>query len=131
MGHLARIRALDLSYDEITEEAVQAVAWRPPPGWIKPHWFPDEPHPASLPMTKDRLDWCLAILGWSLTELAFRLHTHDASVRQWQKGRRDISRTVAYWLEDKAAEALEGRNMPYGWRDKPMQKQDAVFEDWR
>ena len=81
----------------------------------------DEPCSPCLPMPKARLEWCLAVLGWSLGELTFRLNTNDTSVRQWQKGKRFIPHTVAYWLEDNAARALEERPLPYGWREKPAQ----------
>ena len=96
-----------------------AVAWRAPPGWIAPEWLAEEPEPASLPMTKDRMEWCLHALGWSLMELARRVHTHELSIRQMARGRRDIPDVLAVWLEQRAAHSLADPPLPDGWRSKP------------
>ena len=104
---------------EITLETLLNTAWKAPQGWERPHWFVDEPCPPSLPMHKDRLEWCITMLGWSLAELAYRVHTNESSVRQWQKGRRPIPDPLNVFLEEAVARLLGGRLMPQGWRAKP------------
>ena len=92
---------------------------RPPVGWVKPDWLNDEPEPASLPMTNGRMRWVLHVLGWSLEELSRRVHTHDSSIRQMARDKRDIPDTLALWLEESAALMLSGPALPVGWRPKP------------
>lgn len=99
---------------------IETIAWSPPPGWLAPDWLAPEPEPASLPMQKDRFRWCLHAIGWSLEELARRIHTHESSIRQMGRGRRDIPDTLAMWLELQAARTLSGPLVPDGWRAKPV-----------
>ena len=90
--------------------------WRAPEGWIAPDWLEPEPGPAGLPMTKERFQWCMHALGWSLQELARRVHTNEASIRQMARGRRDIPDALARWLEMRAAHSLADPALPDGWR---------------
>lgn len=96
-------------------------AWKAPPGWIAPHWFEPEPHPPALPMTALRLTWCLDMLGWSVGELARRLHANDGGVRKMARGSAPIPNQVAVFMEVAVAHALSGPLMPPNWRPKNWQ----------
>jgi hypothetical protein len=98
---------------------IAAVAWKRPSGWDWPDWLPVERVPASLPMHKDRLHWCMKAIGWSLEELARRIHTHESSVRQMGRGRREIPDDLAYWIEVKTNQILSSPMLPDNWRAKP------------
>ncbi len=99
-------------------DRAMATAWHAPAGWPWPTWLEPEPEPAGLPMSKDRMRWCLHALGWSLEELARRVHTHESSIRQMARGRRSIPDPLALWLEAKVALLLGSPLEPDGWRPK-------------
>jgi len=112
-------------FDDRPIADLEAVLWRPPPGWEAPEWLPEEP-PASLPMDYRRFQWCVRAIGWSLNEVGRRIHTDEGSVRQMGRGRRLIPDTLAIWLEMLAARTLNGPLEPDGWRPKPMIGHDGV-----
>ncbi len=57
--------------------------------------------PAPLPavMSSHRLLVCLAILGWSVRELARRLACHQTTVMRWTGATSPVPDEVAAWLE--------------------------------
>ncbi len=95
------------------------VAWVPPDDWPWPDWLDEPPEPPALPMTKDRMCWCLHAIGWSAHELARRVHSHEASIRQMARGTRAIPDALAFWLEAKANMMLKSSIVPRDWRPKP------------
>lgn len=113
-------RSLDRVESMPKSNDVTAVAWRPLADFAWPDWLPLESEPASLPMTGTRMRWCLLAIGWSQEELARRIHTHESSVRQMVRGRRDIPDTLAIWLERQVSRMLCGPMKPDGWRAKPI-----------
>jgi hypothetical protein len=58
--------------------------------------------PAGI-MLRYRLSVCLAILGWSVSELARRIKEHRNTIQRWLDGKAAIDPTVAAWLEKLAA----------------------------
>jgi transcriptional regulator with XRE-family HTH domain len=67
-------------------------------------------------MTPDRLDECRRILGWTNAELARRLDVREGSIRAWLSGRREIPPNLAHWIEERTRRALEGPQIPDGWK---------------
>jgi len=55
------------------------------------------PQPAA--MSSYRLLVCLAMLGWSVRELARRLACHQTAVMRWTGGTSAVPDEVAAWLE--------------------------------
>jgi hypothetical protein len=103
---------------------IHRAAWKAPAGWKTPHWLEAEPHPACLPMSKDRMHWCLHAIGWSLQELAWRVHTHESSIRQMGRGKRPIPDVLAIWLEHLTTAMLALPAVPDGWREDTRGRPD-------
>jgi hypothetical protein len=83
------------------------VAWKRPDGWIWPAWLQFERVPASLPMSKERLVWCLDAIGWTLEQLANRVHIQEGTVRQMGRGRKPIPDELAFYVEHMAKLVLD------------------------
>lgn len=54
-------------------------------------------------MTPERFNQCLAMLGWSIREVARQLGAPPTRPRYWSEGRYPIPDAVARWLEHLAA----------------------------
>ena len=78
----------------------------------------DEEPPRGLPMTPERIDFCLSIIGWSSNDLAYRLNRNDRSIRRWLSGARPMPDEVGLWLEA-VREALLEIPLPADW---PLQR---------
>jgi len=52
-----------------------------------------------LPMSKGRLRFCLAVIGWSQRELGRRLYWSARNARRLAAGGLDISDPLAIWIE--------------------------------
>lgn len=111
-------------------QSLDEVRWRAPQGWDAPWWLDVEPA-AALPMSPDRLRWCMQAIGWSQEELARRLDKDPASIRQMARGRRQIPYVVAVWLEQLAARSLGDASFyqPPGWTPGRRPDQAAAVED--
>jgi transcriptional regulator with XRE-family HTH domain len=75
--------------------------------------FPDPPE-FSIPMTAERLRWCLDVIGWSKNEFANRLTVSHTTGAQWANGRRNIPNRVAIWI-DSLAQVHLALPEPYLW----------------
>jgi len=76
--------------------------------------LPPAPGPFTLPMTTERMNWCLDAIGWSVGELSRRLDISDASARQMTTGKRFIPYRVAVWLET-LAQMMMSIPQPFLW----------------
>jgi hypothetical protein len=79
--------------------------------------FPEPPVPFAIPYPSERMSWALDVIGWPARELAQRIHTHEASVRQMLRGRREIPDVLGIWVET-LAQMMIALPEPYGWRPK-------------
>lgn len=92
---------------------IGAIAWRAPPGWVRPDWLPEEVDSPSESMTPRRMAWCMQALGWSIAELAMRLDSGQGRLYRMLEGHRAILRALAYWLEERVAANLPLTTAPY------------------
>jgi hypothetical protein len=77
---------------------------------------PQPPGEFSLPMTPERINWCLAVLGWSRNELARRLSIAETTAAQMMRGNRDTPHRVGVWLET-LAQMMLALPTPFLWSD--------------
>lgn len=108
---------------------LRRVEWKAPADWTPPLWFEDPPNEATLPMTPERMDWCLWILGWTSGELSRRLITDDARIRKLKKGKVPIPDVLAIWLEQHAAASLSLPTLPKSWRPRAADVEVADSSD--
>lgn len=80
--------------------------------------LPKEPKPFSLPLTKERLNWQLDVLGWSRNELARRTDVSMSKAAQWVSGKSFVPNRLAVWLEMLAL-AMVGLGRPLLWDRDP------------
>lgn len=81
-----------------------------------PYVLPRPPGKFSLPMTHERLNWCLDVLGWSRGELARRLDISDSTAGQMTTGKRNIPNRMAVWLET-LAQMQRAMPAPFFWQE--------------
>lgn len=81
-----------------------------------PYVLPEPPGKFALPMTTERINWCLEVLGWSRSELARRLDVSDATASQMIRGKRFTPNRVAVWLES-LAQMVRALPTPFLWHE--------------
>lgn len=69
------------------------------------------------PMMPDEMRECLETLGWGQRELARQINSHESSVRQMARGKREIPETLAVWLRTIAA-VHRALPQPIGWNGR-------------
>lgn len=99
--------------DEDWDAALAAAVWRPSSSW--PHWLEEPLDGPGLPMTAERLRWCMHALGWSQGELSRRLGVRESTPAQWASGKKFIPHRVAVWLEGLVRVILTAPALPDGW----------------
>jgi transcriptional regulator with XRE-family HTH domain len=98
--------------------------------------FPKAPAPFTLPLTTQRLNWQLDVLGWSRNELARRTEVSNSKAAQWVQGKSFLPNRIAVWLE-MLTQAMLGLGRPLLWNKDPRVSQakhdqgvKAVGEAW-
>ena len=81
-----------------------------------PYVLPRPPGKFALPMTPERLTWCLDVLGWSRGELARRLDVSEGTTSQMTTGKRNIPHRLAVWLET-LAQMQRALPAPFFWQE--------------
>jgi len=119
MGIAARSRETASRPKPPARPSLKSVVWNPPPGWQPPGWYAHigNPPPAGLPMTAERMRWCRAILGWTTSEIGWRLRLDERRVRRMIKGEKAIPDTLAIWLERHVAALLSQPVEPDDWHN--------------
>ena len=79
---------------------------------------PEEPGEFSLPLSAERLQWQLQIIGWSHGELARRLDTKPSKITHWASGVSMPPNRVAVWLE-MLARSMVWNAQPPMWNYDP------------
>ena len=69
---------------------------------------------SGVPMSTDRLRWCIDLVGWSPRELARQAPTSEDSCRAMVRGRKRVPDELAEWVEELVALVLRG---PRNWRN--------------
>jgi transcriptional regulator with XRE-family HTH domain len=77
--------------------------------------FPEAPE-FTIPMTAERLRWCMAAVGWSRGELARRLNINESTVAHMVQGKRFIPNRIAIWL-DTLANVVLSMPTPHLWQE--------------
>jgi len=68
----------------------------------------------TIPMTAERLNWCLETIGWSRSVLAERLDIEGTTVARMCQGKSGIPNRVAVWI-DTLAKIVLAVPVPHLW----------------
>ena len=83
------------------------------------------PHDPTSDASRIRL--ALDLLGWSQTDLAWRLFRHRTTIRDWCRGREIPPPEVMEWIEASSA-ALAAQPLPKGWHVDATEEYDEQQE---
>ena len=114
-------------YDRRPLSELEAVVWRKPQDWVNPGWVDLEPCAATLPMTPERMRWCMSTIGWSRGQLRRRIHAGDSALGRILTSKRRVPDRLAIWLEYLVKRTLSSFR---GWPDW----REAIWEepeDWK